>query len=92
MKKEDFLKPENRTLFIRKANDLFNKGDYDNAEKLFILTAYIDGLIRLGDHYFYKEHNVLKALELYKASKYQKKISEAAFSLAEILKTWIRSK
>jgi|YNPMSStandDraft_1061717.scaffolds.fasta_scaffold00013_3 hypothetical protein len=90
MKSEDFLKPQNRIFFIRKGNELFNKGDYSNAEKIFKLTRYIDGLIRLGDYYFFKKGNVLKALELYKFANYQKRIDEVSQIIAKIIKNWLK--
>ncbi|MCX8057964.1 MAG: tetratricopeptide repeat protein [Spirochaetes bacterium] len=90
MKSEDFLKPQYRIYFIRKANELFNKKDYINAEKLFKLTKYIDGLIRLGDLYLFKKGNILKALELYKFANYQKRIDETCILIAKILSNWIK--
>lgn len=90
MKREDFLKPQYRFYFIRKGNELFNKKDYINAEKIFKLTNYVDGLIRLGDIYLYKKGNILKALELYKFAKYQKRIDEVAQIISKIIKNWLK--
>ncbi len=58
------LSPQQRVMLNRKANELFNQGKYDMAERIFITTGYSDGLTRCGDKYAEKKE-YLKALRLY---------------------------
>ena len=52
---------EQRAALIRKGNELFNKGEFGLAQRIFITTKYSDGLIRIGDH-FAKGGKPLEAL------------------------------
>ena len=86
---EKVLTPKERILLIRKGNELLNDGDIDNAEKIFIATAYKDGLIRIGDYYYFDKKNVFKALNLYLEAKYEKRIKELTERMALVLKQWL---
>jgi hypothetical protein len=61
---------------IRKGNEFFNKGDIDTALKIFIKTDYKDGLIRIGDYYYYEKRQPLTALGFYKKANMTKKVDE----------------
>ena len=65
-----------RIALIRKGNELFNKGEIDNALKIFIITDYKDGLIRIGDYYYYQKRQPLTALGFYKKANANKKVDE----------------
>ena len=86
---EKVLTPKERILLIRKGNELLNDGDIDKAEKIFIATAYKDGLIRIGDYYYFDKKNVFKALNLYLEAKYEKRIKELTERMALVLKQWL---
>jgi hypothetical protein len=58
------LKKEERVALIRKGNELFNKGKFDLAKRIYITTGYSDGLIRLGEHYL-SIKEPLEALKMY---------------------------
>ena len=45
------LTREKRAALIRKGNELFNKGEFALAQRIFVTTKYSDGLIRIGDKY-----------------------------------------
>ena len=45
------LSSEEKALLNRKANILFNEGDYQKAERIFLTTGYSDGLSRIADTY-----------------------------------------
>ena len=86
---EKVLTPKERIILIRKGNELLNDGKIDMAEKIFITTAYKDGLIRIGDYYLFDQKNVFKALNLYLEAKYEKRIKELTERMALILKKWL---
>lgn len=58
------LNDQQKVLLIRKANELFNQGKFEMAERIYVTTGYSDGLTRTGDVY-YKKNEYLKALKLY---------------------------
>ncbi|HEB30421.1 MAG TPA: hypothetical protein ENI15_06055 [Spirochaetes bacterium] len=76
-------------MLIRKGNELLNDGDIEKAEKIFVTTAYKDGLIRIGDYYYFDQKNVFKALNLYLEAKYEKRIRELTERMALVLKNWL---
>lgn len=86
---EKVLTPKERILLIRKGNELMNGGDIEKAEKIFVATAYKDGLIRIGDYYYFDKKNVFKALNLYLEAKYEKRIRELTERMALVLKKWL---
>ncbi len=75
-----------RVELIRKGNELFNQGRIDEAAKIFLQTNYIDGLIRVGDHYYYQEKKLLKAFVYYKKANYKKRLEELYEKMARIIK------
>ncbi len=48
----------------RTGNTLFNKGDIEQARRIFTTTGYSDGLTRVGDAYA-KKNEPIKALKQY---------------------------
>ncbi|MBN2401791.1 MAG: hypothetical protein JXN64_05280 [Spirochaetes bacterium] len=65
-----------RIALIRKGNEFFNNGDIDNALKIFVKTDYKDGLIRIGDYYYYEKRQPLTALGFYQKANVKKKVDE----------------
>jgi hypothetical protein len=84
------LTPKERIVLIRKGNELFNKGEIEKAARIYTTAAYKDGLIRIGDHYWFDEKNPLKALHFYIEAQYEKRIREISERMAEIIKKWMR--
>ena len=58
------LSDQQKVVLNRKANELFNQGKIEMAERIFITTGYSDGLTRCGDVHLEK-HEEMKALKLY---------------------------
>jgi mannose/cellobiose epimerase-like protein (N-acyl-D-glucosamine 2-epimerase family) len=87
---ERVLTPKERIILIRKGNELFNNGEIDKAAKIYITTAYKDGLIRVGDHYWFEQKNPFKALHFYLEAQYEKRIQELSERMAEVIKKWLR--
>jgi hypothetical protein len=86
---ENVLTPKERLLLIRKGNEFFNKGDVEKAARIFIATAYKDGLIRVGDYYYFDQKNPMKALNFYLKAQYEKRIKEVFERIAFVLKKWL---
>ena len=86
---EKVLTPKERIVLIRKGNEFLNKGDIEKASKIFVTTSYKDGLIRIGDHYYFDKKNPFKALHFYLEAKYEKRIRELTERMAIILKKWL---
>ncbi len=86
---EKVLTPKERIVLIRKGNEFLNKGDIEKASKIFVTTSYKDGLIRIGDYYYFDKKNPFKALHFYLEAKYEKRIRELTERMAIILKKWI---
>jgi len=86
---EKVLTPKERMLLIRKGNELFNQGDVEKASKIFVATAYKDGLIRIGDYYYFDKKDPFKALHYYIEAKYEKRIRELTERMALVLKKWL---
>jgi hypothetical protein len=84
------LTPKERIILIRKGNELFNSGEIEKAAKIYKTTSYKDGLIRVGDHYWFEENNPLKALHFYVEAQYEKRIRELSERIAEVIKKWMR--
>lgn len=86
---EKVLTPKERLFLIRKGNELFNKGEIEKAAKIFATTAYKDGLIRVGDYYYFDKRNPLKAFGYYCDAQYEKRIREITARMAMVIKKWL---
>ncbi|MGB9620975.1 MAG: hypothetical protein ACPLGZ_03755 [Candidatus Pelagibacter ubique] len=65
-----------RVELIRKGNQLFNEGKIEEAAKIFLETDYKDGLVRVGDHYYFNEKRIFKAFFYYRKANYKKRLEE----------------
>ena len=83
------LPQEKRVALVRKGNELFNRGEFELAEKIFLATGYADGLIRLGDHY-YEQKQVLDALRMYWLAPDRKKVDSLIERAVRVLEKWLR--
>lgn len=55
-----------RVALIREGNELFNAGRIEEAKPRFIRAGYVDGIIRIADHYYYTLKKPAAALILYR--------------------------
>lgn len=83
------LTPKERLQLIRHGNELFNRGEIEKAARIFITTSYKDGLIRIGDYYYFERKEPLKAFKYYLEAKYEKRINELTERMARVLKRWL---
>ena len=82
------LAREKRVALIRKGNELFNRGEFSLAQKIFITTRYTDGLIRMGDHCV-KGGKPLEALRLYWLAPAPDKTAAIVEKIAQVMKQWL---
>jgi len=82
------ISKEQRAALIRKGNELFNKGDYGLAQKIFLTTKYSDGLIRIGDRYG-EAGKPLEALRAYWFAPCPEKTAVLVERIAKVMKQWL---
>lgn len=87
-KKTPTLTSEQRAALIRRGNTLFNSGNFDTAQKIFVTTKYTDGLIRMGDHYM-KNREPLEALKMYRMAPAHDKTEDLMSRMVAVLKRWL---
>jgi len=79
---------EQRTVLIRKGNELFNRGKVDEAKRIFLTVGYSDGLIRLGDYYTEKNDS-LEAFRMYWLAPDRKRAEQLIEKMATIVRHWL---
>lgn len=70
------LTDKERVEYIRKGNELFNNGKFKEAEALFMLANYKDGILRIANRYYYELKKPLIALKFYYKIGAKEKIEE----------------
>jgi len=70
------MENKERIALIRKGNEYFNNGEIDKAITIFVKTGYKDGLVRIGDFYYYDKRMPLIAFRFYKMANMQNKVNE----------------
>ncbi|MGO9409984.1 MAG: hypothetical protein ACLQCB_04445 [Spirochaetia bacterium] len=82
------ISKEQRVALIRRGNELFNKGDFDLAQKIFVTTKYSDGLIRIGDR-LADGGKPLEALRAYWLAPCPEKAAVLIERIAKVMKQWL---
>lgn len=80
------MENEERISLIRRGNELFNQGDYKNSLKIFLMTDYKDGIIRVADFLYFDKKDKVSAVKLYKKAGHQKVIDEFSERVAVLIK------
>ena len=70
-------------------NAAFNEGDIQRAAKIFKAVQYQDGLIRLGDYYYFDKRQPLIAYGYYKQARHSKMIQKLTDGFVFALKCWV---
>lgn len=83
------LSDKDRTALIRKGNEAFNDGDIDRAARIFKSTEYKDGLIRVGDYYYFDKRQPLLAYGYYRRANHQIMIEKISDGFIFALKYWL---
>ena len=87
--KADSLEPQQKAALVRKGNELFNKGLYDQAKRIFLTAGYTDGLIRMGDYYF-SNQQPLEAFRMYKIAPAEDKVEHLVEQMAGVISNWLQ--
>ncbi|MBN2617962.1 MAG: hypothetical protein JXR64_06585 [Spirochaetales bacterium] len=80
-----------KVLLVRKANELMNQKNYEQAKRIYLAIDYSAGLIRLGDIYESKGE-ILEAIKMYKAAGAKAKMTAISEKMAGIIKLWLKVK
>ncbi len=83
------LSGEQKTALIRRGNELFNKGEYEKAKRIFLTTHYTDGIIRIGDYYFQRK-KVFEAFRMYKLAPAPDKTENMIEKMAAVVQYWLK--
>jgi len=78
-----------RAALVRRGNEFFNAGKYEEAKRIFLTTRYTDGLMRLGDHY-YKNEQILEAFRMYWLAPDHRKTDYLVERMAGVVRSWLR--
>lgn len=82
------LSGEQRTALVRRGNELFNQGSFEDAKRIFVTVGYTDGLIRLGDHYL-KRNEFLEAFRMYWLAPEHSKADRLIERMAGAVRIWL---
>lgn len=85
----DSLNSQQKVLLNRKGNELFNAGNFSDAERIFKATGYSDGLSRIGDRYL-SNNEYLKALKLFLLAHNERKSKPLIEEMAKTIKFLIK--
>jgi len=83
------MEDSEKVQLIRKGNQAFNEGNIDLASKIFKTTEYKDGLIRVGDHYYFDKHQPLMAYGYYKRANHHIMLEKISDGFIFALKHWL---
>jgi len=83
------IEPGQRAALIRRGNELFNSGKFEEAKRIFVTTRYTDGLVRLGD-YYYKQKEILEAFRMYWLAPDHHKTDYLIERMAGVVRGWLR--
>ena len=70
---------------------MFNKGNIEDARRIYITTGYSDGLTRVGNYYLSK-HQSLKALKAYTLAHNKREASQIYEDIAKVISTLLNEK
>ena len=83
------ISSQQRTVLVRKGNELFNKGEIEQAKRIFLTARYTDGIIRIGDHYA-KQNRPLDAFRMYWLAPERRKSEYMIEQMAGVIRKWLK--
>lgn len=83
------LNDADRTALIRKGNEAFNNGEMELAAKIYKSTEYKDGLIRMGDYYYFNQRQPLIAYGYYRRANHTIMMDRLSDNFINALKFWL---
>ena len=82
------LTGEQKAQLIRRGNELFNQGNYQLAERIFVATGYSDGMVRVGDVHF-KSQRYREAMRMYQLAPAPDRVQKLAKRMALVVQQWL---
>lgn len=82
------LSPQQKSVLIRKGNELFNGGNVLEAKRIFLTVGYSDGLIRVGDYHM-RKNEPLEAFRMYWLAPDRTKTEPMIEKMAQIVQAWL---
>ncbi len=79
-----------RTMLIRRGNELFNKKDYKNALKIYLAVDYKDGIARMAGILEHEKKDPIAALKLYKKAGMHGNVEKIAYDMAQSIRFLIK--
>ena len=83
------LTDHQRVVLMRRGNEFFNKGDIEQAKRIFLTIGYTDGLIRIGDYYNSK-NRPFEAFKMFKIAPAPDRVNNMIEKMTHIIQTWIK--
>ncbi|MFW5683921.1 MAG: hypothetical protein ACOC1I_03635 [Spirochaetota bacterium] len=83
------LSAQQRSVLVRKGNELFNQGQVEQAKRIFLTARYTDGIIRVGDHYM-KKNQPLEAFRMYWLAPDRTKSEQLIEKMAGVIRGWLK--
>ena len=78
-------KSPERIALIRQGNACYNRGDIEQAKRIFLETNYSGGLIRVAD-YYYEHRKPAAALLLYRAAGCSHRVEELYGQIVAVIR------
>ena len=85
------LTSEQKVILNRRANEMFNKGNIEDARRIYITTGYSDGLTRVGNYYLSKNQS-LKALKAYTLAHNKRDAKPIYEDIAKVISALLKEK
>jgi len=83
------LSAQQRTILVRKGNELFNAGNIEQAKRIFVTAHYTDGIVRVGDYYM-KHNDPLEAFRMYWLAPERAKSEHLIERMAGVVRSWLK--
>lgn len=84
------LSSHDKILLTRKANEMFNQGNFSQAEKIFLAVGYSSGLSKLAETHFEK-NDFIRALLLFRAAHDEQRAEALTQRFVQVIRKWLRS-
>ena len=80
---------QEKTRLIRLGNQAFHERNMEKAAKIFKSINYQDGLIRLGDYFYFTEKKPLIAYGYYQKGNHEKMLQKLHENFVFALRCWL---
>lgn len=95
------MSDKDRTVLVRRGNELFNNRDIKGALLCYIQASYFGGIERVADYYYFDEKNYVVAYRLYKKIlkeesnlggniRAKKKTDEISLLFVKAIRKWLK--